>query len=177
MCVECDGTLYLFGGVSQVEPNNDLYTVNLETLECAKVEQKGYWPPPVTCHTAVLNPDTRKIYVHGGLVKYKTSPVLYEFDIATTEWKRVDVQEPVPPPRSSHTAVLYQGAMIVYGGKNAEGDALGDLWEFNFTDFAWKQYEATQEWPKVVLPASVAAVGTLNGGSWRCTLCLWRHGA
>jgi hypothetical protein len=153
--------------VSQVEPNNDLYTVNLETLECTKVEKKGYWPPPIICHTAILNPETKKMYIYGGLAKYKTSSNLYELDLATLEWKRIETQESSPPPRSSHTAVFYQGAMIVYGGKNADGDMLGDLWELNLTDFTWKQHELTGEVPKVICLLSVATIWTFNGYSWR----------
>jgi len=139
----------------------------MEELECTKIEKKEYWPPALICHTAVLNPETKKMYVFGGLAKYKTSSYLYELDLTTLEWKRIDIQEPSPAPRSSHAAVFYQGAMIVYGGKNADGDMLGDIWELNLTDFTWKQYELAGEAPKVVWLLSIASIWTFDGCSRR----------
>ena len=151
--IECEGILYIFGGISQVDPNNNLYKINLESLECEKVEQKGFWPLAINSHTAVLNPDTKKMYIYGGLIKYKTSPFLFEYDITTSEWRKVETTTPSPVPRSSHSAVFYQGSMIIFGGISSEDDVLNDMWELNLTDFSWKRYEHEEgaTWPTVLL--------------------------
>lgn len=172
--VECEGTLYLFGGVSQTEPNNDLHTISLETLDCAKAEQKGYWPPPVASHTAVFNPDTKKMYVYGGLARYKTSANVYELDVVSMEWRRIEAQGPAP--RSSHAAVFYQGTMVVFGGKNVDGDMLGDLWELNLTDFTWKKHEFGEVAPKVNYKINLATIRPFDGDQWGHAVCVWWDG-
>lgn len=103
------------------------------------------------------------MYVYGGLAKYKTSANIYELDIATLEWKRIETQEPSPPPRSSHTAIFHQGVMVIYGGKNADGDMLGDLWELNLTEFTWTQHPISEGGPKVIQYIKVATIWPFNG--------------
>lgn len=51
-------------------------------------------------------------------------------------WHPIAVDGPVPPPRESHSAVIYTDTsgftkLIIYGGMN--GNRLGDLWTFHFS--------------------------------------------
>ncbi len=139
--VEYDGELYIFGGVSNIDSTNDLTVINLTTMESRVLQPKekgDYWPPPLDSHTAVLDPASKKIYVFGGLEKYRASSHLYEYSIETGKWRRVETKGG-PAPRSCHSAVFYSGRMVVFGGINADGDTLGDMWELAIDSLTWSQ--------------------------------------
>lgn len=140
-CVESDGVLYTFGGLSNLDPVDDVYAIDLETLESRAVEKKGYWPAAMSSHTAVADPETKKVFVYGGFSKFTPTSDVHEYSLVTNEWVKVSVSEPVPPPRSSHASCLAQGSMVVYGGLNKDGDLLNDLWIFNLADHTWKNIE------------------------------------
>lgn len=143
--------MYIFGGISQLNPVNDLYSINLETYECKAIEKKGYWPSPISSHTAVINIETKKIYVYGGFIKYNATSDVYEYNIATNEWVKLSITEPIPPPRSSH-ACAYSNAesMIIYGGLGKDGDLLNDLWILDIAELKWKLVDFSSS---PVLPA------------------------
>jgi len=132
---------------------DDVYEINLETLESKVLAKKKCWMPAINSHTAVLNPETKKVYIYGGFTKHSPTSDVYEFDIASNEWIKLSVTGPIPLPRSSHTACFYQGSMIIFGGINANGDFLSDLWIFNLTDHTWKNvdYSVSEVVPAVVL--------------------------
>lgn len=136
-CIESEGIVYTFGGISKLDPVSEIYTINLETLECKALEKKGYWPPPMSSHTAVINPETKKVYIYGGFIKYSPTSNIHEYNVATNEWNKLTITAPLPPSRSCHAASFFQGSMIVYGGINAEGDLLNDLWIFNIAENTW----------------------------------------
>eukprot|EP00898_Chlorokybus_atmophyticus_P003940 jgi/Chlat1/4547/Chrsp29S04595 len=53
-------------------------------------------------------------------------------------WSQVSPQDGVsPPPRYSHSAVVYNDAMYVYGGERS-AYAFSDVWEFSFTSSSWR---------------------------------------
>mmetsp|Transcript_1270 Transcript_1270/g.1378 ORF Transcript_1270/g.1378 Transcript_1270/m.1378 type:complete len:250 (-) Transcript_1270:1256-2005(-) len=76
------------------------------------------------------------------------------------EWKKLadndphaDTNQAKPTPRNHHTAVYYQGDMIVYGGrsdhslyKNHEG-----IWRFSLTTLTWKRVDTAN---KMIRPDS-----------------------
>jgi hypothetical protein len=60
----------------------------------------------------------------------------------------MDQLVPLHTGRHDHSAVVHGGALYVYGGRGAGGDALGDFWKFTL---------ATQEWTKLPTPAGAGA--------------------
>jgi hypothetical protein len=50
----------------------------------------------------------------------------------TLKWTEIQAKGSQPTKRYGHTAVVYQGAMYVFGGYDAFGLACNDLWHFNF---------------------------------------------
>jgi hypothetical protein len=58
---------------------------------------------------------------------------MYRFDFDSKEWSKLKPKsDTVPPARFHHTAVVYNGAMVVYGGKtdNANGDSNVHFFDF-----------------------------------------------
>jgi len=53
----------------------------------------------------------------------------------TRQWRKVEAANP-PPPRYAHSAVVYGGKMVVFGGERS-GYAFNDLWSYDFAEGAW----------------------------------------
>ncbi|KAG6463792.1 hypothetical protein O3G_MSEX014072 [Manduca sexta] len=76
-------------------------------------------------HSAVWDPLTKKVYVHGGLVSESEatqapSSALYEYSVESRMWRPLPS---APTPRYLHTAVFISpGLMLVFGG-NAHNDS------------------------------------------------------
>lgn len=113
----------------------------METYECAVAEKKGFWPPPMSSHMAVVDKETKKIYIYGGFEKYTATSAVYEYDIATSQWTKLEVKEASPPARSGHSIAFYQNSIYVYGGISGEGDLLNDIWVFSIAELTWKNIE------------------------------------
>eukprot|EP00898_Chlorokybus_atmophyticus_P000295 jgi/Chlat1/1266/Chrsp115S00763 len=52
-------------------------------------------------------------------------------------WEQVATQGPAPPPRYSHTAVVFEDTMYVYGGERSTY-VFGDVWAFSFANSTWE---------------------------------------
>ncbi|XP_060806928.1 attractin-like protein 1 [Amyelois transitella] len=76
-------------------------------------------------HSALYDPLSRRVYVHGGLVSESEaaqapSSALFEYNVDTRVWKPLPS---APTPRYLHTAVLVSpGIMLIFGG-NAHNDS------------------------------------------------------
>ncbi|KIJ61244.1 hypothetical protein HYDPIDRAFT_116246, partial [Hydnomerulius pinastri MD-312] len=135
-----DNVAWLFGGCDDKGCWKDVYCFDTETMQWSHPDMLGDVPPPCRAHTATLV--DRKIVVFGGgqgPVYYDTTYIL---DTTTRRWfaptfpaqsqlqpQGSDPQVPQihPAPRRAHTAVLYNGKIIVFGGGNGL-TALNDLW-------------------------------------------------
>jgi fibronectin type 3 domain-containing protein len=52
-------------------------------------------------------------------------------------WERIP-KEDTPPTRKGHSANVWNGKMVVYGGENSTG-TLNDLWTYDFSTMEWAQ--------------------------------------
>ncbi|XP_062914475.1 host cell factor 2-like isoform X2 [Mobula hypostoma] len=152
----CDGTrILVFGGMVEYgKYSNDLYELQASRWEWKKLKPKppknGPQPCPRLGHTLCLVGN--KCYLFGGLANDSEDPKnnipRYLNDLYTVELKSgsgvVGWDIPVthgtpPPPRESHTAVVYKDSkkpkMIIYGGMS--GCRLGDLWILDVESLVW----------------------------------------
>lgn len=67
--------------------------------------------------------------------------------------QQLSVSGVAPPARKGHTAVVFDGKMIVFGGQTTK-TPLNDLWVFNPSDNSWKLLDAqgTVSYLAVCLP-------------------------
>ncbi|KAH3745091.1 hypothetical protein Pelo_13499 [Pelomyxa schiedti] len=82
-----------------------------------------------------------KLYLFGGFHSPgMSSHRLYEFNLTTAEWHRVDAGSVTPPGRHYHSAfVTSLGEMFVFGGINEKRIKFSDLWSVNLSEatFTW----------------------------------------
>ncbi|XP_056590129.1 host cell factor 1a [Triplophysa dalaica] len=156
----CDGTrLLAFGGMVEYgKYSNDLYELQASRWEWKKLKPKapknGAPPCPRLGHSFSLVGS--KCYLFGGLANDSEDPKnniprylndLYTLELRPgsniTGWDVPVTYGVLPPPRESHTAVIYtekttkKSRLIVYGGMS--GCRLGDLWTLDIDTMTWNK--------------------------------------
>ncbi|CAM6005868.1 unnamed protein product [Sphagnum balticum] len=81
------------------------------------------------------------MYIFGGSDGNDSRNDIYEFDLVTANWKKIESKGNIPTPREGHSACLIESRYIViYGGWNGE-KTFDDLYVFDVTTSAWKLIE------------------------------------
>ncbi|XP_072422618.1 host cell factor 1-like isoform X1 [Chiloscyllium punctatum] len=156
----CDGTrLLVFGGMVEYgKYSNDLFELQASRWEWKKLKPKppknGSLPCPRLGHSFSLVGN--KCYLFGGLANDSEDPKnnipRYLNDVYILElrpgsgvlsWDNPITYGVLPPPRESHTAIIYtektlkKSKLVIYGGMS--GCRLGDLWTLDIDTLTWNK--------------------------------------
>uniref|UniRef100_A0A8C5D7Q3 Host cell factor 1 n=1 Tax=Gouania willdenowi TaxID=441366 RepID=A0A8C5D7Q3_GOUWI len=185
----CDGTrLLVFGGMVEYgKYSNDLYELQASRWEWKKLKAKNpkNGPPPCPRLGHSFSLVGNKCYLFGGLANDSEDPKnnipRYLNDLYTLElragssvvgWDIPITYGVLPPPRESHTAVVYtekisrKSRLIIYGGMS--GCRLGDLWTLDIDTLTWHKPSVNGTAP---LPRSLHSATTITNkmyvfGGW-----------
>uniref|UniRef100_A0A3B3XN86 Host cell factor 1 n=1 Tax=Poecilia mexicana TaxID=48701 RepID=A0A3B3XN86_9TELE len=185
----CDGTrLLVFGGMVEYgKYSNDLYELQASRWEWKKLKAKNpkNGPPPCPRLGHSFSLVGNKCYLFGGLANDSEDPKnnipRYLNDLYTLElrpgssvvgWDIPITYGVLPPPRESHTAVVYtekttrKSRLIIYGGMS--GCRLGDLWTLDIDTLTWNKPSVGGTAP---LPRSLHSATTITNkmyvfGGW-----------
>mmetsp|Transcript_655 Transcript_655/g.1124 ORF Transcript_655/g.1124 Transcript_655/m.1124 type:complete len:595 (+) Transcript_655:251-2035(+) len=176
--------VYIFGGWDGVEYFDDLYALNVGTMEWWKPASAS--PPPTARigHTATAVGS--RIFVFGGHNDTKWFNDLYVLDTDTAsggnskmqiQWSRPPVKGWAPPARRGHTATAIGDKIYVFAGYNYNARTccskhFSDVYVLDTTTMTWDEVRTTCA-PGTLPPAgrwnhAAAAVGTklyIFGGS------------
>ncbi|XP_053227613.1 host cell factor 1 isoform X1 [Podarcis raffonei] len=185
----CDGTrLLVFGGMVEYgKYSNDLYELQASRWEWkrlkAKTPKNGPPPCPRLGHSFSLVGN--KCYLFGGLANDSEDPKnniprylndLYILELrpgsGVVAWDIPITYGVLPPPRESHTAVVYtekdnkKSKLVIYGGMS--GCRLGDLWTLDIESLTWNKPTLSGVAP---LPRSLHSATTIGNkmyvfGGW-----------
>ncbi|XP_044124760.1 host cell factor 1 isoform X2 [Bufo gargarizans] len=185
----CDGTrLLVFGGMVEYgKYSNDLYELQASRWEWkrlkAKTPKNGPPPCPRLGHSFSLVGS--KCYLFGGLANDSEDPKnniprylndLYILELrpgsGVVAWDIPITYGILPPPRESHTAVVYtekdskKSRLVIYGGMS--GCRLGDLWILDIDTLTWNKPNLNGVAP---LPRSLHSATTISNkmyvfGGW-----------
>lgn len=185
----CDGTrLLVFGGMVEYgKYSNDLYELQASRWEWkrlkAKTPKNGPPPCPRLGHSFSLVGN--KCYLFGGLANDSEDPKnniprylndLYVLELrpgsGVVAWDIPITYGVLPPPRESHTAVVYgerdsrRARLLIYGGMS--GCRLGDLWTLDIETLTWNKPSLSGVAP---LPRSLHSATTIGNkmyvfGGW-----------
>uniref|UniRef100_A0A096LXW6 Zgc:163014 n=1 Tax=Poecilia formosa TaxID=48698 RepID=A0A096LXW6_POEFO len=119
MCLSDPDTAVLIGG----EPSDQNYCEDsLWKLELDSdfwfpmtSSASGPVPPCARGHTATFDPDSKAVFVYGGLRESQRYSELYILNTLTWKWRLVTAKGKVPA-LSYHSAVFYQKELFVFGG-------------------------------------------------------------
>nr|XP_057944340.1 host cell factor 1a [Doryrhamphus excisus] len=185
----CDGTrLLVFGGMVEYgKYSNDLYELQASRWEWKKLKAKNpkNGPPPCPRLGHSFSLVGNKCYLFGGLANDSEDPKnniprylndLYILELragsSVVAWDIPITYGVLPPPRESHTAVVYtektsrKSRLIIYGGMS--GCRLGDLWTLDIDTLAWNKPSVSGTAP---LPRSLHSATTITNkmyvfGGW-----------
>jgi len=150
--------MYIYGGYVEAEQFcGDIYRLDLDEMRWELLVTSGDLPAYRDFHTATAIGD--KMYIFGGRCcprvmlqpnhEYYCSEVRY-FDTRTRTWCKpvVGSSDDVPEGRRSHSALNYNGNLIVFGGYNSvKSQHKNDLWMFDTEFNRWKRLEPAGKGP------------------------------
>ncbi|XP_018581342.2 host cell factor 1a isoform X2 [Scleropages formosus] len=185
----CDGTrLLVFGGMVEYgKYSNDLYELQASRWEWKKLKPKApkNGPPPCPRLGHSFSLVGNKCYLFGGLANDSEDPKnnipRYLNDLYTLElragssvvgWDIPITYGVLPPPRESHTAVVYtdresrKSRLIIYGGMS--GCRLGDLWTLDIDTLTWNKptVSGTAPLPRSLHSATIITNKMYVFGGW-----------
>ncbi|RDX79326.1 Rab9 effector protein with kelch motif, partial [Mucuna pruriens] len=150
-----DEKLVIFGGSGEGDGNylNDLHVLDLRTMRWTSPAVKGDLPLPRDSHSTlairnklivyggdcgdqyqgdvnVLDMDTMtwsRVYIIGGVGDKRYYNDIWVFDICTCSWTQLDICGQPPQGRFSHTAIVADMDIAIYGGCGEDERPLNEL--------------------------------------------------
>jgi hypothetical protein len=120
----------VFGGFADGAANADLWSLSLdEPLRWRRLDQHGELPTVRWLHSAVYDPDKKRMIVYGGdaITPFQVVRVLA---LETMTWSAVNVPGNGPGHRKTHAAIWdrARSRMIIYGGLIDQSTNAFDAW-------------------------------------------------
>ena len=135
--VELGGAVLFYGGWDGFRRHNAVTLFSLQELRWKPFPTVGdVIPPPLSFHACCGH--GRRFFVFGGeLNEGGYCGDLHILDLTTTQWA-IAPSSGAPAKRVSHTMSVLQGSyVVVFGGRAADGAALGDVAVFDITNNHW----------------------------------------
>ncbi|NXT73950.1 GACHH protein, partial [Zapornia atra] len=148
MCLSDPGTAVLIGGegVDQQACKDALWKLEIDSDFWLPVglQLPNAMPSCLRGHTATYDPDTKRIYIFGGIREEKDYSSIYILDTVTWKWLLVAAKGRMPV-LTYHSATVYRKELFVFGGtfskkaSLAGGPCSNVLYVFNPEHEIWYQ--------------------------------------
>ncbi|XP_071894517.1 protein TMED8 isoform X3 [Anas platyrhynchos] len=148
MCLSDPAMAVLVGGegVDQRSCKDALWKLEVDSDFWLPVglQQENAMPSCLHGHTATYDPDTKRIYVFGGIKEDKDYSSIYILDTVTWKWLPVAAKGRMPM-LTYHSATIYRKELFVFGGTShktasqAVGPCSNVLYVFNPEHEIWYQ--------------------------------------
>jgi len=122
--------MVIFAGRAASGKVADVWSFNLATDAWQQLSPSGVPPGPRAWHTAAYCPTRHSMVVVDGRSDVAPYDEVYELLLDSMKWRLVSVGGSHPTPRWGH-AMEYDptsNRMIVFGGENAGGVQMNDVW-------------------------------------------------
>ncbi len=128
---------YLFGGRGLAGALDDLWAYDMTADAWQQLDPPGDGPPARYDHAAAWI-DGLGLVVAGGRSASGVLADLWAYDPSANAWRTLDTSGPGPAGRSGACgAMATDGSWWVYGGADADGAALAELWRYDPGRSAW----------------------------------------
>ncbi|NXM80400.1 TYW23 protein, partial [Oenanthe oenanthe] len=119
MCLSDLGTAVLIGGqgVNQQSCRDALWKLEIDSDLWLPVDfqLQNAMPSCLHGHTATYDPDTKRIYIFGGIREDKNYSSIYILDTVNWKWLLVAAKGKIPV-LTYHSATIYHKELFVFGG-------------------------------------------------------------
>ncbi|XP_030337407.1 kelch domain-containing protein 1-like isoform X2 [Strigops habroptila] len=183
MCLSDLGTAVLIGGEgADQQPCKDAFwklEIDSDFWLPVGFQLQNAMPLCLRGHTATYDPDTKRIYIFGGIREDKTNSSIYILDTITWKWLLVAAKGRMPV-LSYHSATIYCKELFVFGGTSpqkasmAAGPCSNVLYIFNPEHEIWYQpiSEGEKPLPRLGHSATLLKNKLLIFGGRRASLYL-----
>lgn len=130
--------MYIHGGSSLTEVLNDVYKLNMQTLEWQEVEMGGK-ADARAYHAGVLH-DNGLIFLFGGYTEKGLSQEILLIDTINKHWGHPVTVGTIPKARKYHSLNRIDDKVWMFGGETSE-KATNELWYYDLYGRHW--YEIT----------------------------------
>ena len=160
--VAIEGKMYVFGGISNGNILNDLYSYDPSNKKWTNlsVPASGSAPQARYGHTAVMIDD--KMYVFGGFdTSYNYLGDLFVYDPqAGGRWTNLSTPATAvkPDPRVYHASEVIDKKLYIFGGMTDASNAANDLFSYDPSTQTWKNLSTPLVGTATGLASSYAAV-------------------
>lgn len=128
-------SVIVYGGISGLENFPDTYEFDSVKYHWSKIKQSGEIPKPRD-DFALSQIDENSFVIFGGFVQGSRVNESY---VATKNgnqliWKQIGQNSPQQPcVRASHSSVVLNNQVYIFGGQDDENNKLNDLWSLDLT--------------------------------------------
>eukprot|EP00922_Rhytidocystis_sp_ex-Travisia-forbesii_P003910 GHVS01005675.1.p1 GENE.GHVS01005675.1~~GHVS01005675.1.p1 ORF type:complete len:617 (+),score=131.99 GHVS01005675.1:66-1916(+) len=138
----CKAYLVIFGGATDAQltqTTNDLFVLNLTSMEWLKTEQLGEIPSARCGHKTAYVPASDNILMFGGADDDGTVFSLSCASIPNLTWSRVEISNTPPFARTFHSLDLIGDRLFVFAGSTLAGDGAADLYLYQLNKGKWSR--------------------------------------
>ena len=80
------------------------------------------------------------MYLFGGSSPTPNQQLMYVLDLKSMKWDVIHSRGDVPQSRDDHTAILYEGSMVIFGGYlQTSSERTNDIHRYHFKDNKWEK--------------------------------------
>eukprot|EP00347_Sterkiella_histriomuscorum_P011091 403373787 len=139
------GSLWMLDiGKLSEQSNSEFPEQSDKRASWTKVEFHGKESPGLIAHhTSVVFGE--KMYTFGGSSTSNMkdqSHSFYSLDLKTYKWDQINARGDLPITRDDHSAVIYEGSMVIFGGFSTNGERSNDIYRYYFKDNKWEKVSA-----------------------------------
>ncbi|PFX33856.1 uncharacterized protein LOC111332386 isoform X1 [Stylophora pistillata] len=156
------GGVFVYGGRGTRGTLKDFWRYDIANNVWKNMPVEGEFRPPcLQEHTALTCKGN--MYIFGGEFTSTNETPLWTFNFRSGEWTKQAARSWGPGTRRSHTAVIHESSMFVFGGYIDMRGASDELWQYELDTARWIRVKWKGEGPSPRYSHS-AAVGA--GGMW-----------
>ena len=84
------------------------------------------------------------VYLYGGSSDSFVYSDLWMFNTELSAWVLIENENPNGPgSRTEHQMIFNNGMIYFFGGSNANGNSMNDLWVYDLTSWSWLQLQSS----------------------------------
>jgi len=159
-----DGTkVIIFGGFEDGCRTSTVRTFDLETHKWALLTPTSQVAPsPRAGHSATFHNDS--MYIFGGKDdENQKLNDLWRFDMVQLSWTKIVTEGHCPPPRAGHSAVVYEGKIMIFGGIFEVTKEMNDCHLYDIQKNSWFcMFEEKNEDASAGSPTKIMAMGSVS---------------
>ncbi|XP_053992752.1 rab9 effector protein with kelch motifs-like [Hylaeus volcanicus] len=138
-----ENKVYLFGGWNGKKALNDLYVIDVETMQCTQLLSEN--TPSIRNNHAAVSV-VNDLYIHGGHNGVHWLDDFYVFNTQTMVWREISMCSRSPGARSCHTLSRVKDNLYMFGGHNGS-QFFNDIEIFSLHTMTWTQLKTSGQPP------------------------------